>query len=84
LEVDLKHDRFRIKYDPRRIAPQRMLETVRKQGFRGDIVKDSSVNASTPGKMRRDMSQLPQDLRKEVQRARTNGKLVLMAFHGPG
>jgi hypothetical protein len=84
LEVDLKQDRFRIRYDPRRIAPQRMLETVRKQGFRGEAVKDSSPNASTPGKVRRDMAQLPEDLRKEVQKAKINGKPLLMAFHGPG
>jgi hypothetical protein len=61
-----------------------MLETIRKQGFRGEIVKDASPNASAPGKVRRDLARLPEDLRKEVQKAKMDGKPLLLAFHGPG
>jgi hypothetical protein len=61
-----------------------MLETIRKQGFRGEIVKNASANASTSGKVRIDPARLPEDLRKEVQKAKQDGKLLLLAFHGPG
>ena len=64
--------------------PERMLETVRMQGFRGEIVKDTSANPATPGKVRRDLARLPEDLRKEVQKAKQDGKPLLLAFHGPG
>jgi hypothetical protein len=61
-----------------------MLQTIRKQGFRGEIVKNVSANASTSGKVRRDLARLPEDLRKEVQKAKQDGKPLLLAFHGPG
>jgi hypothetical protein len=84
LEVDLKKDQFRITYDPERVTPERMLEAVRKQGFRGEIVKDASGSASSPGKVHRDLTRLPDALRKDVQKARQDGKPLLLAFHGPG
>ena len=84
LEVDLRKDQFRITYDPECVAPERMLETIRKQRLRGEIVKGASANASIPGKVRRDLNRLPEDLRKEVQKAKMDGKPVLLAFHGPG
>jgi copper chaperone CopZ/thioredoxin-related protein len=77
LEVDLKKDQFRITYDPERI-------TVRKQGFRGGIVKDATAGPQTAGKVHRDLARLPEDLRKEVQQAKKDGKHLLLAFHGPG
>jgi hypothetical protein len=61
-----------------------MLETVRKQGFRGEIVKDAAAGPQTVGKVRRDLARLPEDLRKEVQQAKKDGKPLLLAFHGPG
>jgi hypothetical protein len=61
-----------------------MLETVRKQGFRGEVVKEASANAPTPGKVRRDLARLPEDIRKAVQKAQKDGKPLLLAFHGPG
>jgi hypothetical protein len=64
--------------------PERMLETIRKQRFRGEIVKDASANASHSEKLRHDLARLPEELRKEVQEARQHGKPLLLAFHGPG
>jgi hypothetical protein len=61
-----------------------MLETIREQGFRGEIVKDASANASPAEKVRRDLTRLPEDFRKEVQKAKQDGKPLLLAFHGPG
>ena len=61
-----------------------MLEAVRKQDFRGEIVKDAAAGSSGPRKMHRDLTRLPEVLRKEVQKAGQDGKLVLLAFHGPG
>jgi hypothetical protein len=60
-----------------------MLETIRKQGFRGQIIEDPSANASS-GKIRRNLARLPEDLRKEVRKAKQDGKPLLLAFHGPG
>jgi hypothetical protein len=60
-----------------------MLETIRKQGFRGEIVKDASADSHPAGKVRRDLHRLPEDLRMEVQQAKQDGKLLLLAFHGP-
>lgn len=61
-----------------------MLETIRKQGFRGEIVKDAAASPQTAGKVRRDLARLPEELRKEVQKAKEAGKPLLLAFHGPG
>lgn len=61
-----------------------MLETIRKQGFRGEVVKDASVSSQTAGKVHRDLARLPEDMRKEVQKAKQVGKPLLLAFHGPG
>jgi hypothetical protein len=84
LEVDLKKDLFHISYDPERVTTDRMLETICKRGFQGEIVKDASASPATPGKLRRDLTRLPEDLRKEVQKAKQEGKPLLLAFHGPG
>ena|GEM_PF-6404704 len=80
----MKKDQFRITYDPARVTPERMLETVNKQGFRGEIVKGASASTSTPGKVHRDQARLSDALRKEVQKAKKDGKPLLLAFHGPG
>ena len=61
-----------------------MLETIRKRGFQGEIVKDAAASNQTAGKGRRDLARLPEDLRKEVQQAKQDGKPLLLAFHGPG
>jgi hypothetical protein len=75
---------FRIVYDPGRVTPERMLETVRQQGFRGEIAKDAAASPLRAGKVRRDLARLPEDLRRAVEEARKNGKPLLLAFHGPG
>lgn len=84
MEVDLKKDLFHISYDSKRLTTDTMLETIRKQGFQGEIVKNASANPPTVGKVRRDLTRLPEDLRKEVQKAKKDGKPLLLAFHGPG
>ena len=84
MEVDLKKDLFHISYDPERLTTDRMLETIRKQGFQSEIVKNASAHPSPPGKVRRDLTRLPEDLRKEVEKAKEDGKPLLLAFHGPG
>jgi hypothetical protein len=61
-----------------------VLEIVLKQGFRGEIVKDASASVHPAGKVRRDLTRLPEELRKEVQKAKEDGKPLLLAFHGPG
>ena len=80
----MKKDLFRITYDAERVTPDQMLETVRKQGFRGKITSDALVKAAEAGKVRRDLAQLPLQLRKEVEKAKKENKLLLLAFHGPG
>ena len=80
----MKKDQFRITYDPERVTPERMLETVRKQGFAGQVVNDASASQQTAGKVHRDLARLPDELRKEVQKAKQDGKPLLLAFHGPG
>jgi hypothetical protein len=86
LEVDLKKDWFHVSYDSERLTTDRMLESMRMQGFQGEIVKNASASPSTsiPGKLRRDLTRLPEDLRKEVQKAKQEGKPLLLAIHGPG
>lgn len=61
-----------------------MLETVHKQGFRAEVVKDAAASPQTAGKVRRDLARLPEELRREVQKAKRDGKPLLLAFHGPG
>jgi acetolactate synthase regulatory subunit len=82
--VELKKDLFRISYDPSRVTPERMLETIRRQGFRAKVVTDTFANASSAGNARRDLDRLPEKLRKEVQKAKMQDKPLLLAFHGPG
>jgi hypothetical protein len=38
VDVEFDEDRFRITYDPAKLTPEQMLETVRKQGLEGSIV----------------------------------------------
>ena len=83
LEVDLKKDQFSILYNPERISAEQMLEAVRKQGYRGRVVMDSPTR-SRVSQSHRDLNRLPEDLRAEVQKAEQSGKLLLLAFHGPG
>jgi ribosomal protein L29 len=80
----LKKDQFRIAYDPNLVTPAQMLEAVRKQGFRGEVVKDATANPEMIGKVRRDLARLPEALLKEVLKAKQDGKPLLLAFHGPG
>ena len=80
----MKKDLFHVSYDPERIMTERMLETIRKQGFQGEIVKSASVSLSTPERVRRDLTRLPEDLRQEMQKAEKDGKPLLLASHGPG
>ena len=61
-----------------------MLETVRKQGFRGEVVKDAATSPQAAGKVRRDLARLSEVWRQEVQKAKRDGKPLLLAFHGPG
>jgi hypothetical protein len=82
--VDLKKDLFHIGYDPARVTTDQMLETIRKQGFQGEIVKDTAASDRTAAKVRRELGRLPEELHKEVQKARREGKPLLLAFHAPG
>ncbi len=61
-----------------------MLEAVSQKGFKGQVVKDAVFALKTEGKVRRELARLPEDLRKEVQKAKQSGKPLLLAFHGPG
>jgi hypothetical protein len=80
LEVDLKIDQFRVKYDSRRATPEQMLEMVRKQGFRGEVVRDASANATAREKVRRDLARFPEDVRKGVQKG--YARLTAVQTHG--
>lgn len=80
----MKKDLFRITYDPERVTPEWMLVTVRKQGFRGEVVKEGSASPQTAGKVHRDLARLSDELPKAVQEAKKTGKPLLLAFHAPG
>jgi hypothetical protein len=41
IKVDLEKNLLRIQYDPEKVTPQTMLETVGKQGFEGKIIVES-------------------------------------------
>ena len=84
MEVDLKKDSFHITYDPASVSPERMLETIRAQGFHGEVVKNASAMPHTAGTARRDLARLPEELRKEVKKAKQDSKPLLLAFLGPG
>lgn len=82
--MDLKRDLFRVAYDPEHVTPARLLETVRAQGFHGEVAQDASAKPEIARPVRRDMSRLPEEHRKAVQDAKRIGKPLLLAFHGPG
>jgi hypothetical protein len=39
LKVDLKKDLFHIAYHAEAVTPERMLETIRAEGLRGEVVQ---------------------------------------------
>lgn len=80
----MKKDQFRIIYDPAVATPEQMLETVRNQGFRAEVVNDAFAGSRATGNARRDLARLPEVLRKEFQQAKEAGKPLLLAFHGTG
>jgi hypothetical protein len=84
LDVDLKKDSFRVTYDPQRVTPERMLETVRAQGFRAEVVQGTPQAAAQATRVRRDLSRLPTAFQGAVRQARRDRKPLLLAFHGPG
>jgi thiol:disulfide interchange protein DsbD len=61
-----------------------MLETVRKQGFRGEVAKEGSSVPSTEQKVRRDLGRLPAEFERAVKEAKKANEPLLLAFHGPG
>jgi hypothetical protein len=61
-----------------------MLEAVRTKGFRGEVVPGDSSASPPERKVRRDLAQLPEELGRAVDKAKTENKPVLVAFHGPG
>jgi hypothetical protein len=38
VEVDLKNDQLRVRYDPERVTPEQLLKVVDEQGFDGKVV----------------------------------------------
>lgn len=38
LDVDLEKDLLHISYDPKKVTPEGMVETVRKEGFEANVV----------------------------------------------
>lgn len=83
LEVDLADDRFDVRYDPRRLSSDRMLEVIRVLGFEGRVVEKPS-GASQPVTARVDPASLPPPLAALLARARKEGRPVLLDFTAPG
>jgi hypothetical protein len=84
LDVDLTKDSFHVTYDPQRVTPERMLETVRAQGFRAEVAKGAPPAAAPATRAPRDLSRLPKSFQGAVRQARRGHKPLLLAFHGPG
>ncbi len=84
LKVDLKKDLFHIAYDPARVTTDRMLETVRSKGFRGEVVKEGPSAPTTEEKRRADLARLPSEFKQAVEAAKNANKPLLVAFYGPG
>jgi hypothetical protein len=83
LDVDLKDDRFDLRYDPRRLSPDRMLEAVRTLGFEGKVV-DKPSGASQTATARVDPAALLPPFAALFARARREGRQVLLDFSAPG
>jgi hypothetical protein len=41
--VDFTKDRFHIAYDPKKLTPEEILETIRKQGFEAEVVPEDRM-----------------------------------------
>ena len=46
VEADLKNNLLRVRYDPARLKPEQLLETVGDQGFQGKIVPGGAGSGS--------------------------------------
>lgn len=81
--MDLKDDRFDVRYDSRRVSPDRMREVVQALGFKAEMV-DKPSGASEAATARVDPASLPPPLAALFARARREGRLVLLDFTAPG
>ena len=84
LSVDLEHDSFQVDYDPRQVSVEQMLDTVLEHGFQGRVVDPPPVADEVAGAALWSLDDLPEELQVPVDRARKEGRPVLLAFHGPG
>jgi hypothetical protein len=41
--VDFTKDRFHIAYDPKQLPTEKILETIRKQGFEGEVFAEEKM-----------------------------------------
>lgn len=81
--MDLGDDRFDLRYDPRHVSPERILEVVRALGFRAEVVANPP-EAPMPGTGRVPLDALPAPLQALFERANREGKPVLLDFLAPG
>ncbi len=81
--MDLGDDRFDVRYDPRRVSPEKMLETVGALGFKAEVVA-KPPEAPTPGTGRVALDTLPTPLQALFDRAHREGRPVLLDFFAPG
>jgi hypothetical protein len=44
LDIDLTKDLFDLAYDPKKVTRETILQTVRKQGFKGKIIREEKKN----------------------------------------
>ncbi|MCI0460993.1 MAG: hypothetical protein L0Z62_28940 [Gemmataceae bacterium] len=52
-DVDFQGDLLYITYDPKKVTPEEMLETVQKQGFQGQIVPGNPNEPDAPARENR-------------------------------
>ncbi len=84
LSVDLEHDSFHVDYDSRQVSVERMLDAVLEHGFQGRVVDPLPVPDEVAGAAHWSLDDLPEELQEPVDRARKEGRPLLLAFHGPG
>ena len=80
--VDLADDRFDITFDGAVIAREDMIASIKAVGFEAVVVPKPEAPTATLASV--DTSVLPDDLRQLLAKARTDNKLVLLRFTGPG
>lgn len=83
METDLANDTFRVAYTPALIGTDAMLNAIDEAGFTGKVVDEPAAAEAQPG-VQVDLEALPQAIREVFERAKENGRLVIMDIHGPG